>query len=159
MRQAQICFVANTVGKGLDECVVLRMGSRVERCRGSTSHGLRWAARQEALCFRRLMPNWYRLNESGLCVQSVRAGGLDGPAIIGTDKPCVEECTGKGFMGTQGKERESGNEEEKVTMSTRNAGKGIQCYSESIARSWERDVVTIEKWARSSARTFPWMFR
>lgn len=46
--------------------------------------------------------------------------GLDGPAIIGTDKPCVEECTGKGFMGTQGKERESGNEEEKVTMSAWN---------------------------------------
>uniref|UniRef100_UPI0037E8F166 coiled-coil domain-containing protein 78 n=1 Tax=Semicossyphus pulcher TaxID=241346 RepID=UPI0037E8F166 len=48
-------------------------------------------------------------------------GGLDGPAVIGTDKPCVEECTGKGFMGTQGKERESGNEEEKVTMRRRNA--------------------------------------
>ena len=47
----------------------------------------------------------------------------------------MEECTGKGFMGTQGKERESGNEEEKVTVSTRNAGKGIQCDRESIAGS------------------------
>ncbi len=64
--------------------------------------------------------------------------GLDGPAVIGTDKPCVEECTGKGFMGAQGKERESGNEEEKVTMSARNVeavGRGIRCDSESIARS------------------------
>lgn len=32
----------------------------------------------------------------------------------------MEECTGKGFMGRKGKERESGNEEEKVTMSARN---------------------------------------
>lgn len=37
-------------------------------------------------------------------------GGLDGPVVIGTDKPCVEECTGKGFMGTQGKEREKERE-------------------------------------------------
>lgn len=54
-----------------------------------------------------------------MCAECV-SRGLDGPAVIGTDKPCVEECTGKGFMGTQGKERESGNEEEKVAMSTRN---------------------------------------
>lgn len=152
---AQICFVTNTVGKRLDECVVLRMGSRVEQCRGSASHGLRWAARQEALCFRRLMPNWYRLNESELCVQSVWAGGLDGPAIIGTDKPCVEECTGKRFMGTQGKERESGNEEEKVTMSMRNA-EAVGEESGMIVRvlqDHEKDKVTMEKWAW---RAFPW---
>lgn len=82
------------MGKRLNECMVLRMGRRVERCRGSTSHGLQWAARQEALCFRRLMHNWYRLNECGLCVQSV-SRGVDGLAVIGKDKPCVEECTGR----------------------------------------------------------------
>lgn len=38
-----------------------------------------------------------------MCAECV-SRGLGGPAIIGTDKPCVEECTGKGFMGTQGKE-------------------------------------------------------
>lgn len=55
-----------------------------------------------------------------MCSECV-SRGPDGTAIIGTDKPCVEECTGKGFMGTQGKETRSGNEEEEVTMSTRNA--------------------------------------
>lgn len=54
-----------------------------------------------------------------MCAECV-SRGLDGPAVIGTDKPCVEECTGKGFMGTQGEERESGNQEEKVAMSTWN---------------------------------------
>lgn len=48
---------------------------------------------------------------------------LHGPVVIGTDKPCVVEgCTGNGFLGTQGKLRKSGNEEEKVTMSVRNVG-------------------------------------
>lgn len=144
MPWAQICFVVGTVGKRLDKCVVLRMGSRVERCRGSTSHGLRWAARQEALCFRGLMPNWYRLNESGLCAESV-SRGLDGPAIIGTDKPCVEECTGKRFMGTQGKERRG-----RVGMRKRRWqwtwGMRRQWGEESsvrldISRSWEICVV------------------
>ena len=32
--------------------------------------------------------------------------GLDGSAVIGTDKPCVEECRGNRFMGMQGKERQ-----------------------------------------------------
>lgn len=32
--------------------------------------------------------------------------GLDDSAVIGTDKPCVEERTGNGFMGMQGKERQ-----------------------------------------------------
>lgn len=58
-----------------------------------------------------------------MCAECV-SRGLDGPAIIGTDKPCVEECTGKRFMGTQGKERESGNEEEKVTMGHEECGGG-----------------------------------
>jgi len=40
------------------------------------------------------------------CVTECVSWGPDGPAVIGTDKPCVEECTGKGFMGTQGKEVE-----------------------------------------------------
>lgn len=53
----------------------------------------------------------------------VVVGVLHGPAVIGTDKPCVVEgCTGNGFLGTQGKLRKSGNEEEKVTMSARNVG-------------------------------------
>lgn len=72
-----------------------------------------------------------------MCSECV-SRGLDSPAIIGTDKPCVKECTAKGFMGTQGKKRESGSEEEKVTMSTRNVeavGRGIWCDCESIARS------------------------
>lgn len=70
-----------------------------------------------------------------MCAECV-SRGLGGPAVIGTDKPCVEECTGKGFMGTQGKERASGNEEEKVTMSTRNVeGRAILRDSASIARS------------------------
>lgn len=46
---------------------------------------------------------------------------LDGTTIIGTDKPCVEECRGKGFVGTPGKRRKSGSEEEKVTIEMRNA--------------------------------------
>lgn len=67
-----------------------------------------------------------------VCAECV-SRGLDGPAIIGTDKPCVEECTGKRFMGTQGKERASGNGEEKVTMGSRNVEavqRGIQSESE-----------------------------
>lgn len=47
-----------------------------------------------------------------MCAECV-SRGLDGPAVIGTDKPCVEECTGKGFMGKQGKDTENGNVEEK----------------------------------------------
>lgn len=54
-----------------------------------------------------------------MCPECV-SGGLDGPAVIGTDKPCVEECTGKGFMGTQGEDTENGNVEEKVAMGMRN---------------------------------------
>ena len=45
----------------------------------------------------------------------------------------MEECTGKRLMGTQGKQRENGNEEGKVTMSTGNVeavGRGIQSESE-----------------------------
>lgn len=75
------------------------------------------------------MPNRYKLNESGLCVSLGWRGlvvvvvVLHGPVVIGTDKPCVVEgCTGNGFLGTRGKLRKSGNEEEKVTMSARNVG-------------------------------------
>lgn len=81
-----------------------------------------------------------------VCAECV-SRGLDGPAIIGTDKPCVEECTGKRFMGTQGKERASGNGEEKVTMGSRNVEavqRGIQPESEYCRI--QRYEVSVEKW-------------
>ena len=134
--EQRFVLVVGKWGKMLDDCLALRMGSRVSWCRGSTSHGLRWAACQETLCFRRLMPNWYRLNESCLC---------DRVCELGAGRAC-RNWNGQALCGGVHREGIYGNTRKRGRVGTTKERwqwvwgmwKGIWCDSGSTGTSWER---------------------